>query len=102
MLLGSIGGELQTMRWAVWEIEMGSLRVGELHRLCVLMRDLEGGPLEHFLPAKKCSRVGGGVKAVFVGRFFAVFLRFPCWELFVEGGSIRGLILRLCYRSVLG
>src|SRR6266568_2527574 len=102
MLLGSIGGELQTMRWAVWEIEMGSLRVGELHRLCVLMRDLEGGPLGHFLPAKKCSRVGGGVKAVFVGRFFAVFLQLLCWEPFVGGRGIRRPILRLCYHSVLG
>ena len=102
MLLGSIDGELQTMRWIVWEVEMGPLRAVGLHRLYVLMWDRGVGPLGRFLPAKKFLQVWGGVKAVFVGRFFVVFLRFPCWELFVEGGSIRGLILRLCYRSVLG
>ena len=102
MLPGSIDVELRTMRWIVWEIEMESLRVVGLHRPCVLMWDRAVGPLGHFLPAKKCLQVGGGVKAVFVGRFFAVFLRFPCWELFVGGASIRRLILRLCCRSVLG
>jgi len=78
MLPGSIDGELRTMRWIVWETEMGPLRVAGLHKLCVLMLGREVGPSAHFLPAKKCPQVGIGVKAAFVGRFFAVFLRFSC------------------------
>ena len=57
MLLGSIDGELQTMRWIVWEVEMGPLRVVGLHRLYVLMSDPGVGPLGRFLPAKKFLQV---------------------------------------------